>query len=233
MLYCHTKHSLNIIVAATLLVIGFPLLVVIGLAIKLESRGPIFFRQQRVGLRGKLFTIYKFRTMRTGAHNPDNPTPYVTRVGQFLRRYSLDEVPQLINILRGEMAIIGPRPILPKEAKYYDVWQRQRLQVRPGLTGWAQVNGRNALAWYERIEHDVWYVKHQNWLLDFHILARTPRTVLSSDGVYGPGNLDPGPADFAAYRVQMAERTTPLAAVCHQRLPVLPSSTEELTLAAA
>jgi len=232
MLYFHLRHSLNIIVAAFLLLLGFPLLALVAVAIKLESRGPIFFRQQRVGRHGNLFTIYKFRTMRTGAHDPDNPTPHVTRVGKILRRYSLDEIPQLLNILRGEMAIIGPRPILPEEAEYYDAWERQRLQVRPGLTGWAQINGRNALAWYQRIEHDVWYVKHQNWLLDLHILAQTPWAVLSSDGVYGPGNLNPGPEEFAAYRARLAARTTALPVTRPEpATPVAPK--EELVLAAA
>lgn len=207
MTYFHVRHSLNIALATLLLVVTAPCWLLVALAIKFDSKGPILFRQTRVGLRGKLFTIYKFRTMTAGTLDPDNPTRHVTRVGSILRRFSLDELPQLLNILRGEMGIIGPRPILPEEAKHYDAWEQQRLHVRPGLTGWAQINGRNALAWYERIEHDVWYVNHQSWQVDLHILFQTPRTVLSSDGVYGPGNDDPDAAAFAAYRARIAART--------------------------
>lgn len=186
--------------ALLLLVIASPFLALIALAIKAEDRGPVFFHQRRVGLRGLTFTMLKFRTLRSDDHDPNQPQLVATCVGAVLRRYGLDEVPQLYNVLRGEMSLIGPRPILPEEARHYDRWQAQRLLVLPGLTGWAQVNGRNTLAWYERIERDVWYVQHQSLWLDVWILWQTPRVLLTGAGAYGAGNLNPGAEEFAAYR---------------------------------
>lgn len=179
----------------TMLVVGLmvlPLVLGIACVIRLTSGGPVLFRQQRVGQGGRLFTIYKFRSLRVGPHDPHRPQAYTTRIGAFLRRYGLDELPQLYNILKGDMTFIGPRPILPAEMLGYEAWQRQRLLIRPGLTGWAQVNGRNALPWYDRVALDVWYVQHRSISLDLRILWRTPRTLLRGTGVYGPGNQDPG-----------------------------------------
>lgn len=169
-----------------------PLILGIACAIWLGSRGPVLFRQQRVGHRGRLFTIYKFRSLHTGSHDSQRPQAHATPIGTLLRRHGLDELPQLYNILKGDMTFIGPRPILPAEVHSYDAWQRQRLLARPGLTGWAQINGRNALPWYDRVALDVWYVQHWSLGLDLLVLWRTPRTLLKGTGVYGPGNHDPG-----------------------------------------
>lgn len=180
------------IMALLLVLVTLPLLLAIACAIRLGSPGPVLFRQRRVGQHGRLFTLYKFRSLRTGPHHPHRPHAHTTPIGAFLRRYGLDELPQLFNILRGDMTFIGPRPILPAEVQGYDVWQRRRLLARPGLTGWAQVNGRNALAWYERVALDVWYVEHRSLRLDLVIVWRTLPTLLKGTGVYGPGNQDPG-----------------------------------------
>lgn len=201
-------HAISVLIACSLLLLLAPLFALIAVAICLDTIGPVFFKQQRIGQNGVPFTLIKFRSMHTGTHDPDNPLPAVTRVGHVLRRFSLDELPQLINIIKGEMVLVGPRPILAEEVEHYDVWQAQRLQVRPGLTGWAQVNGRNALTWYERIGHDVWYVENKSWWLDLYILAVTPQAVLSSFGLYGPGNFNPGADAFTIVRAQHEQNST-------------------------
>jgi lipopolysaccharide/colanic/teichoic acid biosynthesis glycosyltransferase len=180
--------SLVIAVPATLLALPFG--VVIAVLILLEDRGPVFFFQQRIGRDGVPFRVFKFRTMSVGAQdkglglNISRGDDRITRVGYWLRRFSVDELPQLLNVLRGDMNVIGPRPALPFQVEKFTPFQRRRLLVRPGLTGWAQVNGRNALSWTERIEADVWYVDHRSLALDFRILWRTPAVVLSSEGLY-------------------------------------------------
>lgn len=194
------RQLLESVFALLGLVLVSPFLSCIALAIKLDDRGSIFFRQQRVGQYGRCFTLFKFRSLATSASYTNTPECYVTRVGRVLRQYALDELPQLWNVVRGEMSLVGPRPILPEEAQQYDPWQAQRLQVLPGLTGWAQINGRNALAWHERIAHDVWYVQQKCWQLDVQIALRTPSVLLRREGVYGPGNHDPNAAAFRAYR---------------------------------
>jgi lipopolysaccharide/colanic/teichoic acid biosynthesis glycosyltransferase len=158
-------------------------------AIRLESRGPAVFRQWRVGLDGEGFELYKLRTMAVGSdRGPDvalsSDDPRITRVGAFLRRYSLDELPNLVNVLRGEMAIVGPRPTIQSQVDAYSERQRRRLEVKPGLTGWAQVNGRVSLSWPERIELDVWYVENRSLRLDLQILARTVRQLVTGHGLY-------------------------------------------------
>lgn len=159
--------------------------VLCAIAVRLTSKGPILFRQERVGLDGVPFTVLKFRTM------IDEPNPIfpdasrITSAGKFLRRFSLDELPQLINVAKGEMSVIGPRPTLAYQVERYDDRQRRRLEVRPGLTGLAQVSGRNALSWPERIELDVRYVEEQSLRLDLEILARTAKALLSGEGVEG------------------------------------------------
>ena len=151
-----------------------------ALAIKLEDRGPVLYRQQRVGKDGADFELLKLRTMVVGAEKigaglaVNRGDSRITRTGRLLRRLSLDELPQLWNILRGDMSIVGPRPTLRHQVDSYTPHQRRRLEVKPGLTGWAQVNGRAALPWDERIELDVWYVEHRSFWLDLRILARTP-----------------------------------------------------------
>jgi lipopolysaccharide/colanic/teichoic acid biosynthesis glycosyltransferase len=180
--------SLVIAVPATLL--AFPFGVAIAVLIMLEDRGPVFFFQQRIGRDGVPFRVIKFRTMSVGAQdkglglNISREDDRITRVGHWLRRFSIDELPQLLNVLRGDMNVIGPRPALPFQVEKFTPCQRRRLLVRPGLTGWAQVNGRNALSWTERIEADVWYVDHRSLALDLRILWRTPTAVFSSEGLY-------------------------------------------------
>ena len=159
-------------------------------AIKLGSPGAAVFRQRRVGKDGEPFELLKLRTMVSGAEQlgagiaVDAGDARITRVGALLRRLSLDELPNLVNVLRGEMAIVGPRPTIQAQVDQYTERQRRRLEVRPGITGWAQVNGRASLPWSERIELDVWYVERRSLRLDLAILARTVRLLLSGHGLY-------------------------------------------------
>ena len=195
------------------LLIAAPVIVPVGvlcaLAIRLDSSGPALFRQERVGKNGSPFTVYKFRTM-VNEPNPIVPdASRITRVGKILRRFSLDELPQLINVANGTMSIVGPRPTLQYQVDRYSDFQRRRLEVRPGLTGLAQVNGRNALSWDRRIELDVEYVERQSLLLDLQIIARTIKTVLSGEGIDGHDATDPLVATVEATRPEPAEPTEP------------------------
>ncbi len=177
-------HALNraadVALASAGLVVSAPVLAAAALAIKLEDRGPVLYRQRRVGLRGEEFELLKLRTMVVGAERQgagaavNRGDARITRVGRALRRLSLDELPQLWNVVRGEMSVIGPRPTLRYQVEQYTERQRRRLEVKPGLTGWAQVHGRAALPWAERIELDVWYVENRSTLVDLRILLRTP-----------------------------------------------------------
>lgn len=182
------KRVFDVVVAAVALVVLSPLLLALAIWIKLDSPGPVLFRQERAGRNGKPFWIYKFRTMVVDAEKSGYYTaagdPRVTRSGRLLRATSLDELPQLLNILRGEMSIVGPRPTLLYQVEQYTERQWKRLAMRPGVTGWAQVNGRNALSWPERIELDVWYVEHWSLWLDVKILLRTPLVWLKGEGIY-------------------------------------------------
>jgi lipopolysaccharide/colanic/teichoic acid biosynthesis glycosyltransferase len=177
--------------AAIGLAAASPFLAIAAVAIKLDSRGPVIYRQLRAGKDGATFNLCKLRTMRQGSDpvGVGEPVlegdPLVTRVGRLLRRTSLDEVPNLMNVLRGEMAIVGPRPTLPAQVEQYTPRQRRRLEVKPGLSGWAQVNGRAGIPWEERIELDVWYVDHRSPALDARILARTGRLLITGRGLYG------------------------------------------------
>ena len=181
---------LDVILAAVALALASPLLAVAGLLIRLESPGAVFYRQRRVGLKGRPFALWKLRTMVPGAASMGagiyvlQGDPRITRVGRHLRRLSLDELPNLVNVLRGEMAIVGPRPTVQEQVDRYTDRQRLRLEVKPGITGWAQVNGRASLPWPERIELDVWYVEHRSFLLDLKILAKTVRMLASGHGLY-------------------------------------------------
>ena len=174
------NRAADVALAGLGLVVTSPLLVAAGLAVKLEDGGPVLFRQTRVGKDGKDFELLKLRSMvvdaeRTGAgHAVDRGDRRITRVGRLLRRTSIDELPQLWNIVRGDMSVIGPRPTLRYQVERYSERQRRRLDVRPGLTGWAQIHGRATLPWAERIELDVWYVEHRSPRVDMHILLRTP-----------------------------------------------------------
>lgn len=190
------KRTLDFAAAACLLFLLSPLLLLLAAIVWADAGRPILFRQVRAGVRGRPFRIYKFRTMIRGAERAGlgvhtaETDPRLTRSGRWLRAWSLDELPQLLNILRGEMSFVGPRPTLPYQVERYDDRQRKRLLMRPGVTGWAQVNGRNSLAWPQRIELDVWYVEHWSPWLDLRILLRTPRVVLRREGIYG-GDPDP------------------------------------------
>ena len=185
------SRAADVVIASVGIVLLSPLLLVAAVAVKLDSRGPVFYRQRRAGLDGEPFELRKLRTMHPGADPVGVGTPVlegdprVTRVGGFLRRFSLDEVPNLINVLRGELAIVGPRPTLEAQVDLYTPRQRRRLEVRPGITGWAQVNGRAGIPWEERIDLDVWYVENRSALLDLRILARTARLLLTGHGLYG------------------------------------------------
>ena len=164
---------------------------VCALAVRLTSPGPVFFRQERVGMGGVPFRVWKFRTMVHG-DNPMMPDPdRITAVGAILRRLSLDELPQLLNVATGEMSIVGPRPTLAYQVERYDEHQWRRLDVRPGLTGLAQVSGRNSLPWAERIEYDITYVETQSAVTDLRLLTRTVSTILTGDGVEGHPTDDP------------------------------------------
>lgn len=178
--------------AALGLALTAPALALAAVAIRLETRGPVIYRQRRVGRGGGSFKMYKLRTMVTGSDPKPSETweplrendPRVTRVGALLRRLSLDELPNLVNVLRGEMAIVGPRPTIEPQVAEYTPRQRRRLEVKPGITGWAQVNGRASLSWEQRIELDVWYADNRSLSLDLRILARTLRLILTGRGLY-------------------------------------------------
>ncbi|MGH3104212.1 MAG: sugar transferase [Gaiellaceae bacterium] len=178
------NRALDVAGAGVGLVLSSPMLAAAALAIKLGDRGPVLYRQRRVGLGGDEFELLKLRTMVAGAerqgagHAVNRGDPRITRVGRVLRRLSLDELPQLWNVVRGDMSLIGPRPTLAYQVERYTARQRRRLEVRPGITGWAQIHGRAALPWDERIELDVWYVEHRSPWVDLKILLRTPLALL-------------------------------------------------------
>ena len=179
------KRALDLAGAATLLLVASPVLAVAALAIRATMGAPVLYRQRRTGLRGRTFTLLKLRTMRE-ATGPD--AARITRLGAWLRALSIDELPQLWNVLRGEMSLVGPRPLLPEYLERYTPEQARRHAVRPGITGLAQVSGRNGLAWPEKFRLDVWYVDHTSLALDLRILGRTLRSVVTARGVAAPGH---------------------------------------------
>jgi lipopolysaccharide/colanic/teichoic acid biosynthesis glycosyltransferase len=178
------NRALDVVGASLGLTLASPALAAAALAIKLDDGGPVFYRQRRVGQGGREFELLKLRTMVVGAEQQgagwavNRGDPRITRVGRTLRRLSLDELPQLWNVIRGEMSLIGPRPTLAYQVEQYSPRQRRRLEVRPGVTGWAQIHGRATLPWEERIELDVWYVEHRSPWVDLKILLKTPRALL-------------------------------------------------------
>jgi lipopolysaccharide/colanic/teichoic acid biosynthesis glycosyltransferase len=184
------RRAFDIVVAATALVLTSPILAVAIVAIRLETPGHPIYRQRRIGKDGQPFDLLKLRTMVAGAESMgsglavNEGDPRITRVGAVLRRFSIDELPNLVNVLRGDMSIIGPRPTVPVQVAQYTERQRGRLAIKPGLTGWAQVNGRAALPWDERIELDLWYIEHRSLRLDVEILLKTARIILGGDGLY-------------------------------------------------
>jgi lipopolysaccharide/colanic/teichoic acid biosynthesis glycosyltransferase len=181
---------IDLVVASVALLVSSPVLLVAMVAIRIESPGSPIFRQRRIGRHGEAFEMLKLRTMVSGAEHQgaglavNYGDPRITRVGHVLRRYSIDELPNLVNVLRGEMSVVGPRPTIQAQVDQYTPLQRRRLEVKPGLTGWAQINGRATLPWHERIELDVWYVDHRTLRLDMAILWKTVRLLVSGEGLY-------------------------------------------------
>ena len=184
------RRTLDLVIAGAVSALTAPVVALLAVAVRLESPGHPIYTQTRVGKDGALFEIYKLRTMVSGAEFTgaglaiQEGDDRITRLGRFLRRYSLDELPNLWNVLRGEMSIIGPRPTLQVQVDQYTERERGRLAVKPGITGWAQVNGRASLPWSERIELDLWYVEHRTLALDLEILVRTVRMVVTGQGLY-------------------------------------------------
>ncbi|MEV4560271.1 sugar transferase [Kitasatospora sp. NPDC049285] len=211
------KRGGDLAVAALAGIIAVPLGLVIALLIRATMGGPVIFRQTRSGRHGREFQILKFRTMRDRRH-PDEPdAPRITRLGALLRKTSLDELPQLWNVVRGDMAVIGPRPTLPEQVVHYSPRQRGRLAIRPGLTGWAQVRGRNSITWPERIELDLWYIDHRGLLLDLRILVLTAGMLLRPTGITAAGGVNPGfpipatPEPAAQQRIVLPRQATATA----------------------
>ncbi len=208
--YDSVKRLLDVVVAAVLLVVLSPVLLVVALLVRVRLGSPVLFRQQRPGKDGKLFTLYKFRTMKPPSAAPGREVPgesqgdaeavstdaeRLTRFGRALRATSLDELPELWNVLLGQMSIVGPRPLLVEYLERYNKEQARRHEVRPGITGWAQVNGRNAVDWDERLAMDVWYVDNRSLLLDLKILLMTVSTIVKREGVSAEGQATVEPFD--------------------------------------
>ena len=190
------KNILDKIISLFALVILSPLFITIAALIKLDSNGPVLFMQERVGKNRRLFNSIKFRSMicqsieKGLGLNIKHDDERITRAGKFMRTWSLDELPQLINVLKGDMSIVGPRPTLSYQVELYDDFQQRRLLVNPGITGWAQVNGRNAISWEQRIKLDVWYVENWSLWLDVKILLKTVAVVIRKEGLYGEGGVN-------------------------------------------
>lgn len=184
------KRIFDIFMSGIALIMLLPIFAIIGIFIKLDSKGTVFFIQKRVGKEGKIFRTYKLRTMvseaekMTGNNLIEEKNPYITRIGKFLRRTGIDELPQLINVLKGDMSLVGPRPTILCQVKEYDNFQKKRLLVKPGITGWALINGRNNLNWPERIKLDIWYIEHWSFRLDIKILFKTIFVIMIGEGLY-------------------------------------------------
>ncbi len=184
------KRVLDVGLAGPLLVVALPLLLVVAAGLAVQNGGPWLFRQVRPGRYGRLFTLYKLQTMTSASDAHGRPLPDAQRLprfGRWVRATSLDELPQLWNVLRGELSLVGPRPLLPEYLPLYSPAQARRHLVRPGLTGWAQVNGRNAISWEQKFRYDAWYVDNSSFSLDLRILLRTVRRVLRAHGITAPG----------------------------------------------
>jgi sugar transferase EpsL len=187
------KRVVDLLVSAVALVVLSPVLAVVAILVRAKLGSPVIFRQPRPGKNGRIFTVYKFRTMRdaasgaTGSAAVASDSERLTSFGRILRSTSLDELPELVNVLKGEMSVVGPRPLLPEYLDRYNGEQARRHEVRPGITGWAQVNGRNAVSWDERFKMDVWYVDHRSFALDARILFKTVSAVVSRKGVSAAG----------------------------------------------
>jgi lipopolysaccharide/colanic/teichoic acid biosynthesis glycosyltransferase len=183
-------RAIDLVVASLALLVSSPVLAVATIAIRVESPGSPIYRQRRIGRDGEAFEMLKLRTMVSGAEHQgagmavNYGDPRITRVGSILRRLSIDELPNLVNVLRGEMSVVGPRPTIQAQVDQYTPVQRRRLEVKPGITGWAQINGRASLPWHERIDLDIWYVDHRTLRLDLAILFKTVRLLASGEGLY-------------------------------------------------
>ena len=186
------RRAIDVVVAGIALVVLSPVIAMIAVLIRVRMGAPVLFRQLRTGWRGNEFTIVKFRTMRNERYAGEPDAERLTALGNWLRRTSLDELPQLWNVLHGDMSLIGPRPTLPEQVANYSEHQRRRLEIRPGLTGWAQVNGRNSISWPERIELDIWYIDHRSLRMDARIIGRTLRRLVRPAGITGEGGVNPG-----------------------------------------
>jgi sugar transferase EpsL len=186
------KRVTDLFTALLILVLLSPVILVVGIVVRMKMGSPIFFKQQRPGLYGKPFYLYKFRTMLGGKDESGqllSDELRLTSFGKMLRKFSLDEIPQFINVVKGEMSIVGPRPLLMEYLPLYTKEQLLRHNVKPGITGWAQVNGRNAITWEEKFALDIWYVENQSFLLDIKILALTFRKVLKKEGINHEGHV--------------------------------------------
>ena len=184
------KRAMDLVLTLPAMVLLVPVLILVAALVRIRIGSPVLFRQSRPGLLGNPFTLLKFRTMRDVCDREGNPLPDDARLspfGRFLRRTSLDELPELLNVLKGDMSLIGPRPLLPQYLKRYTSEQARRHEVKPGLTGWAQVNGRNAITWEEKFALDLWYVDHQSVILDLRILLLTFWKVLKREGIAAEG----------------------------------------------
>lgn len=191
----YMKSIFDLSIAVPAMIILSPLLVLIGILVRLKIGSSVIFRQVRPGLHGKPFTIYKFRTMTDKRDEDGNPLPdgeRLTRLGRFLRKTSLDELPELLNVIKGDMSIVGPRPLLMQYLDRYTPEQARRHEVKPGITGWAQVNGRNAITWEDKFRLDVWYVDHMSFLLDIKIIFLTIWKILKREGINQPGQATAG-----------------------------------------
>lgn len=186
------RRTIDVVVAAGALLVLLPVLLLLAALVRLELGSPVLFRQIRVGQYGREFVILKLRTMRPERWPAEPDAERDTGLGRRLRRWSLDELPQLWNVLVGDMSLIGPRPTLPEQVRHYSRRQLGRLLVRPGLTGWAQVHGRNSISWPERIQLDLYYIEHRSLALDLRILGRSIQQVIRPTGIYGPDGINPG-----------------------------------------
>ncbi len=185
------KRLIDLLGAGFALALMSPLLVIVMLLVRISLGSPVFFRQKRPGFNGKIFTLIKFRTMTDAPDAEGHPLPddqRLTRFGKFLRSTSIDELPELINVIKGEMSLVGPRPLLIEYLERYSPEQARRHEVRPGITGWAQINGRNLTDWPERFKYDVWYVDNHNSWLDLKILLLTIWKIIKREGISGEGH---------------------------------------------
>ncbi len=185
------KRLIDIVLSLSILILLSPLLVIVYVLLKINNDSPVLFKQERIGRDSDLFNIYKFKTMTDRVDDSgilQSDSERMTILGKFLRKWSLDEIPSLINVIRGEMSLVGPRPLLKEYLDLYSVEQASRHNVKPGVTGWAQINGRNAISWDEKFKLDIWYVKNQSLILDLKIIVLTIIKVLKNENISQPGH---------------------------------------------